>query len=400
MTIKILHIFSPNYARQFGGATIRWKFYFSHWDSPDAIHYVLDTSQDQILDARKAFDFTYIESQKEASRKERLSWIFSLFKNLYKYQGKYDVLHVHKLWWGGLLVGPWAKLKKIPSIYESVLFESDTPKGISKEKFSRIKLTCLKTYSMIITVSEYLAEDYKMAGFKKEQVTTLLNCVDTKLFSPVEGSQQKNSLRQKLGLPIADKIILFVGTAVKRKGIDVLVQAFIKASHHDPSLFLLIVGPVNRDQDPGVDTDLLESLEKELKACGLYNKYRFVGFVQDKLLLSNYYRASDLFAFPSNREGLPNALLEAMSTGLPAIVTRIPVLEGTIAHHKNGVFIPAGDMQALTDAMLLLANDIALASELGSNARRHIQDIHSFSGWQDRIVGVYKELTKNNGSMG
>lgn len=395
MTIKVLHIFSPDFARQFGGATIRWKFYFSQWNNPDVIHYVLDTSKNQIVIAKEAFDFKFPEIQKGISRWERVVWIFSLFSNLYKYQGKYDVLHVHKLWWGGLLVGPWANLKKIPAIYESVLLESDTPKGIFKEKLSGIKLACLKTYSMIITVSEYLAEDYKIAGFKKEQVTTILNCVDTKLFSPVEEAQQKILLRQKLGLPIANKIILFVGTVIKRKGIDLLVRAFIRASFHKTNLFLLIVGPVNRDQDPGIDTDLLRTLEKELKASGLYNKCRFVGFVQDKHLLSDYLRASDLFAFPSNREGLPNALLEAMSTGLPVIATRIPVLEGTIVHHKNGVFVPAGDITALTEAMLLLANDIALSNELGSCARKHILDIHSFSGWQNRIIGIYKELTKN-----
>lgn len=393
MAIRVLHIFSPNYAGQFGGGVIRWKFCFSHWDDAEVMHYVLDTSRGRLVDARRAFEFTYGQNQRALSRRERLSWIVSLLVNLQSHRGEYDLLHVHKLWWGGLLVGPWANISRIPAVYESIMADSDSPAGISRERLSRIKLACLRSYSRILTVSEQLATDYRRAGFERRRVTTVLNCVDTKMFEPVNEWEDKASLRRQLGLPTRDTLVLFVGTAVKRKGIDVLIRAFVEASSSNRNLFLLIVGPANAHEDPGVDRELLDQLEHELSGARTPRKHRFVGLVQDKSLLSSYYRASDLFVLPSGQEGLPNAVLEAMSSGLPAIVARIPALEGVIVHQRNGVFVPAGDVPALAKAMLSIASDGARSRKLGSYARRYVLRHHTFSGWQDRIVKVYSELT-------
>ena len=392
MKIRILHIFPTNFKYRFGGQIIWWKNTLEHWNSPEICHKVLDFEKNRIADAKEILKFSYSGYQNEKTRWERAKWILLLFKYLNQYRKQYDILHVHVLWWGGLLIGPWAKWKNIPALYESVLLDSDTPGGIHNEKFGGLKIRCLKNFKAILTISQYLEEDYRKFGFSKKQTFTLMNCVDMELFSPSNSAEKKKLLRHKLKLPQNATILVFVGSVKERKGVDVLIRAFIGACSERSDLYMLIVGPKNKNENPSIDEDFVNDLYLLLNKNNISERVSFTGMIQDRQKLAEMYRASDIFVFPSNKEGLGNVVLEAMASELPVVVTQLPVLENIIRHGENGLFVPIGDVDAVKDSILTLSNDPSLSKKLGLAAKNYVREEHSFIIWQSQLVKLYRGL--------
>ena len=214
------------------------------------------------------------------------------------------------------------------------------------------------------------------------------NCPDNNVFFPVSNIEEKAIIRNNLKLPTNKFIILFVGSILKRKGIDTLTDAFIKACQERSDLFLVIIGLIN-------DKELYKLLIRSLEDQNLNDKFIFTGLLQDKAFLANYYRSADLFVLPSRREGLPNSLLEAMSSGLPVIASFISELKNTINNGENGIFFPTENSLILKDEILRIVQDPIIATRLGDNARRYILKKHSYVIWQSRIATLYKNLVKN-----
>ena len=139
--IRVLHIFGPNFKQRFGGPIFDWKYAFSKWDEVAVDHLVL--TENGVEPATEAFNFDMPANQVMSPRLDRTTWIFSLLFSLNRHKKKYDLIHFHVLLWGGLLAAAWAKLNKIPTIYQSVLQGSDTPGAIKQQRFDYLKLSLL-----------------------------------------------------------------------------------------------------------------------------------------------------------------------------------------------------------------------------------------------------------------
>jgi glycosyltransferase involved in cell wall biosynthesis len=143
--------------------------------------------------------------------------------------------------------------------------------------------------------------------------------------------------------------VLFVGTADRRKGIDVLLEAMRILNERYPQINLVIAGA--RGEASGIGQD---------------SRVRELGFVDD-ITLDALYRNSALFAFPSRYEGFGLPVLEAMARGTPVVAsdaTSIPEAGGDAA-----VYVAPGDPQALAAAMKGVIGDAALAAALSERAR-------------------------------
>ena len=392
MTLRILHIFAPNFKQRFGGPIFDWQYAFAHWDNSEVMHLVLDYDQGQPRPALDAFDFPISSSQYLTSRQERATWSWILHRDLNTYKGQYDLLHFHLLWWGGLLAARWSKRHHIPTLYQSVLLGSDTPGPIRNQKFGKLKAKLLRNFSAIIPISEALSEDYYANDYPKEQVITLMNSVDSDLFHPVNSLEEKFILRQKHGLPLDATILLFTGSIIPRKGLDILIDAFIEAHQKHPELFLILIGPKNKGENPSIDMDFIRELETKISETSVQDKVFFTGLVNDRSKLSDYYRASDIFIFPSRREGLGNVVLEAMASGLPVVVSDLPVLQSVISHQENGIMVPIGDVAGFSKAIITLKENPAASAKLGQNARAYVCQHHSFAQWQSDLTKIYQDL--------
>ena len=140
---------------------------------------------------------------------------------------------------------------------------------------------------------------------------------------------------------------------------------------------------------PGLDAELVN------KIVGLAGPYigDRIFFVERTHVIEKYYKSADIFVLPSLREGMPNALLEAMSCGLPVIVSRIEgVTDWVVTNGRNGLLVEPGNGDDLGKAMKRILNDDALAESLGKEAKKTVLDRFSIKTVARQYIELYGEL--------
>ncbi|NLN88239.1 MAG: glycosyltransferase family 4 protein, partial [Syntrophomonadaceae bacterium] len=202
-------------------------------------------------------------------------------------------------------------------------------------------------------------------------------------------------IREKFELPHSDKVLLFTGSIIERKGIDLLTEAFLQIAPDHPDLYLWLIGPVSKSENASLNEDFVAKMKKQVSAAGLSDRVRFEGLVSDRGDLAEAYQAADVFVFPSRIEGLPNVVLEAMSSGLPVIVTDLPGLKGVVESGENGIVVPIGDTGALSAAISDILHNNVTAQRIGRNARSYIELVHGFDTWQKEMTSCYQKLMKS-----
>ena len=188
----------------------------------------------------------------------------------------------------------------------------------------------ISTATQLIAVSDEIADAMIALGGKPENVTVIPNGVDVDRFCP----QDRDACRNKLGLPVDRKIIISVGYLLERKGYHLLVDAVAKLRQQHPDLLVLIVGGVAR-----WGQDYTAEISRRIEEHGLEDQVRIVG-PRPPEELPTWYGAADLFALLTSREGCPNALLEALSAGLPAIATPAGQIPAVLADPCLGIVLP------------------------------------------------------------
>ncbi len=151
-------------------------------------------------------------------------------------------------------------------------------------------------------------------------------------------------------------LILTVGSLTPQKAHDILLYAFARIVKIKPEWRLAIVG----------DGHLKNKLKTMARQLGIADHVDWHGQVGDPF---PYYRAADIFVLPSRFEGMPNVLLEAMSCGLPVIVSDAsPGPLEYVVHETSGLVVPANNVEALSAAIQRLITDKELRSRLGRKA--------------------------------
>ncbi len=386
--MKILHIFAPNYKVRFGGQVFLWKKIFPEWRENDIQHYVYDYDNRDMVEANRAFQFTYPKTQKKIGRiKSGIAFLW-LFKYLLFNVDKFDILHVHTLRWGGLFLGLWTKIIGLSSIYESVLFDSDNPSSIMKQRFGKLKVGMLKCYKSVLAISQPLAHDYGIHGFT---VFEIINPVDSNIFHPLVDQKKKIILRFQLGVPETAFVWLNVGSVRYRKGTDILVEGFIDYSKKKNSnVYLVVIGPQEKSENPSLDEEFVGKLKNLLLREGLFEKVKFVGLIEDPFLLAKYYQLSDVFVFPSRQEGLGNVVLESMASALPTVVSNLPVLENVIENDKSGMVAHLDTGFDVCNAVALIEDDKIKSQKLGKEARDTVIRNNDVGAWQKKLCDIYR----------
>ncbi len=193
-------------------------------------------------------------------------------------------------------------------------------------------------------------------------IEVIPNGVDTAAFSPAPEMPETAQ-------------ILFVGRLAKIKGPDVLLRALAQLKACDWHCTLVGDGP----QRP--------ELEALARSAGLTERLTFAGWQPRDALLSWYQRAS-VFVLPSRQEGMPNALLEAMACGLPAVATRVSGSAELVLEGETGFLVPPEDDTALAQALKELILSPSLRAAMGARARKRAEREYSW----ERAAGLYAEI--------
>jgi len=172
-------------------------------------------------------------------------------------------------------------------------------------------------------------------------------------------------------------VIGYIGQLITRKRIDTLLHAFrdLPVTHK----YLCIVG----------DGPQRAELERLASKLGISEQVTFFGFRQDRLEL---LRGFDVFVLPSELEGIPRCLMEAMSAAVPVIASNIPGCRDIVVEGVTGLLFVPGDEGALTGKLTQLAQEPSLRERLGRAASSKIRETHSAEAMARRYVTLYEEL--------
>jgi glycosyltransferase involved in cell wall biosynthesis len=213
--------------------------------------------------------------------------------------------------------------------------------NILPEFFLRRQLIrwALQRASLVIALSNELKERVESLTDGASKSVVIPNGVNSEIFCPGDRSEA----RRRLGLSPEGRILLAVGRLHNSKGYPLLVEALGQLQKQFPDLSLVIVGESDHEADarPAIDAAAIR-LE-------ISEKVKLVG-AQPHSVVTDWYRAADLFCLPTSREGSANVLLEALSCGLPCITTPVGGNPDIISTQEVGTLVVA-DVESLAHAI-------------------------------------------------
>lgn len=178
-----------------------------------------------------------------------------------------------------------------------------------------------------------------------------------------EARIKRDRLLHTMGIGIEQAIVLYVGRLVRKKGVDVLLEAFAHLTENLPHCSLLLVG----------DGPERKALQLQVVKLGLTESVKFLGSVPSDGL-SQYYGLADIFVLPSRDEPWGLVVNEAMACGLPVIVSEnVGASRDLIVHGHNGYIVPDENIVLLAEFLELLIRDCALRNKMGERSRAMIQ---------------------------
>lgn len=239
--------------------------------------------------------------------------------------------------------------------------------------FGPRRMTLFKQYvNAFIVISQEINNELLQHGIPSERCFYNPNGVDTKKFSPLSPAE-KIKLRRKLDLP-EGLLVIFTGRLSREKRIDQLVKLWPGVSSACAQVNLLVLG-----------TGEEEKTLKQQAGDGII----FLGSVDD---VSPYLQSADIFVLPSATEGLSNALLEGMSSGLPAIATKVGGAMDVITSNQNGLLIQPDNPEQLKKTLIKVLNDDDLRTHLGLEARKKIVDEYDIVNVATRLRNLYTQV--------
>ena len=171
----------------------------------------------------------------------------------------------------------------------------------------------LENADAFVGVSQQIAGEMIKHGANPDRVTTISNGVNVDQFRPLS----RDECRKSLGLPVDRQIMITVGDRLELKGFHVIVDALpeILKTHPD-AMYVCVGGPGRHGRD------FTSEIQSRIDRLGLSDRVLLAG-AQKHSELVRWYNSADLYVLASSREGSPNALMEALACGTPAVSTRV-----------------------------------------------------------------------------
>jgi glycosyltransferase involved in cell wall biosynthesis len=180
--------------------------------------------------------------------------------------------------------------------------------------------------------------------------------------------------------PDAPMRILFAGRIGARKGTFELLQAFARVAPKYPRATLVCAGDG--------EVEKLRSLSAELNVA---DRVSCPGWLSPEAMQDELARAT-VFALPSHAEGVPMALLEAMSRSLPVLTTPVGGIPGVVENDRNGLLVPPGDVDAIERALTKLLDSAQDRTRLGAAARETIAQRFSITATIEQLAAIYRRF--------
>jgi glycosyltransferase involved in cell wall biosynthesis len=218
----------------------------------------------------------------------------------------------------------------------------------------------------IVAVSHAVADSVtRRAG---QEIRVIPNGVDTERFHPDPNREPGSRL-------------VFVGRLIANKGPDVAIEAFMMVLERAPDATLTMVG----------DGPMADALRRQVKECGIEGSVTFLGLLDD---VSGILRESDLFVRPSEIEGMPLTILEAMATGLPVVACDVGGVAEVVTGGVTGHVVAPGSAREVAGAILDVITDERKAAGMGAAGLRRVQEGFNWDQTTAANLELFEELTR------
>ncbi|MFN0009934.1 MAG: glycosyltransferase family 4 protein [Planctomycetota bacterium] len=277
-----------------------------------------------------------------------------------------ELVHLHTgraTWLGGLA----ARFAAVPAITTRRM-----DRRIAKNWRSRLIYGPL--VARAVAISPAVHEALLEAGVEPAKVSTIPSSVDPAALAP---RVQRETTRRALEVPEGALVLLVLASLIRRKGLDVLLDAL--ATLRNPGIVLWIAG----------EGPERAALEAQAERLGLAARVRFLGRREDA---ADLLAACDVYVLPSRREGLGVSALEAMAARRPIVATRVGGLGDAVADERTGLLVPPEDAAQLARALTRLAADPALRRRLGEAGPARLAEGFLASQMVDAYEKLYRDL--------
>lgn len=217
--------------------------------------------------------------------------------------------------------------------------------------------------------------DLALQSDPRQAIGVIYNGIDTQKFSP-----GPSELRDDTAFTV-----LCASRLSRRKGFRYAIDAFVRIAKAYPEARLFIAGG---------EGDAESDLRRQVADLGIADRTTFFGYVPNGEF-PKYYRAADVFVFPSLNEGMSNSLLEAMASGLPVIMTPTGGAEELIRDGENGYIVPFRESAPIAERLGPLVSDPVLRRHLGAVSREKALAM-DWGGVADAYVREYAKTIENS----
>lgn len=310
-----------------------------------------------------------------------------------------DLVRLHEPWRGGeILLRLMTTHRDIDAFYIigrppfavwAILYARQTGKPVTlaltgkAELFRREENWRTKIFAScdryVATTREIASGFAALGGISPEQVTVLAHGIATARY-PKTDRQERARLKTAHGLAPETPVLLFCARVVLNKGIDTLLKLWPLVHARRPEARLFVVGGGKHELLAALK-EMGEQQEGSVRVCG------------EQEHPQEFYRLADVYIFPSRHEGLPTSLLEAMCSGLPAVVSDIGGCEDLIFDGDTGYRVPVEDAAAYAGKVLELFDSPQEAERMGEAGARFVREHCDYRQVIPRLEAIIAEGT-------
>lgn len=292
---------------------------------------------------------------------------------------KIDVIDAH-IATGNQISAAVSLLTRVPAVLTTYQLERFEPAWIW-ESSERISFSA--AYA-IVTDSQPVAEQVRGKLLRRRPVFVIPNGI-----KPPASDRTTADVRAEFGIPSdnAIRVIGQVGSLSPRKGHPFLLEAAASVIRDHPNVWFLCCG---YERVPGY-ADALRRRADELRVS---ERVRFVSYPGP---VGDVYRAVDIQVHASTGESLPNAIIEGMSLGKPAVVTAVAGIPSMVSDGQTGLVVPPGDPAALANALSRLLSEPEFSQTLGTAARERYATQYTETHMTRALEQVFSDAARSRG---
>ncbi len=231
----------------------------------------------------------------------------------------------------------------------------------------------------IIAVSHPIAR--KISSWKPhvKKISVINNGIDINKYSEYASNFNAITLRKELGLKIHSRVVGTLGRLAYQKAHEDLIHVAENILREKNDVEFLIAGEGHR----------LSYLKDLTEKFGISDNFHFIGFRSDPM---NILKLLDVFVLCSVDEGLPIVLLEAMSIGVPVLVTDVGEIPMIIQNGVNGILVKKKDTHAMAQGIKCLLEDNPFSKELAKNAKNTVESHFTISEMTNKYIICYRNI--------